>query len=64
MEVDVLMRLLGFVKRIAGELTVLVIVLNAAYFLLSFLHIFDIQARITIISSFLLILSLFILRRR
>ena len=62
MEVDVLM--IGFAKRIAGELTMLFIVLNAAYFILSILNVFDIQARITIISAVLLVLSLFILSRR
>ena len=62
MEADVLM--IHFAKRIAGELTIFFIVLNAAYFLLSFLSLFDIQARITIISAVLLAVSVLILRRR
>ena len=56
--------MIHFAKRIAGELTIFFIVLNAAYFLLSFLSLFDIQARITIISAVLLAVSVLILRRR
>lgn len=58
------MSLLGFGKRIASELTVLFIVFNAAYFLLAFLELFDIQMRIALISVFLLLVSLLITRGR